>query len=388
LSVCEIQAVSRAPLRLEDGREVYVEPQALASDGGTILLAGRPTYVWTRDSLGVSRPEEDDESIGVVLEGQVATLINTPVRAPLLDDVRVLPLRAGRWAILMSELDADSRFPERDGAIHLWYAEYDAPGWTTVEEVPLPAAGRLQTFSSSKLVRVEDGVGWLGQVVSTDGSGRVLFFRRSAGGWSTEVVSPTRSDALALGSSQATGLVAALAGAEEGVGGWIYSLRTLRRDSAWTGESRVVVASENEVIRRPWLSSAGGLSTLSWIVEPRAQTGSAPGAWATTESRVGLFGKAETVDHGSPRVVPVPVGDSAFLWIADHDDGLTGEPELRFIRRTPTGPLVMGVLPNPFTGYFSATWTDPELIIIGPEFNPSPGEPTVRSLIVRVTLSC
>lgn len=385
---CRIEGVSRTAMRLNDGREVYIEPQAVVSDGGRILLAGRPTYVWTRDAPGGIQPDEGDESIGVFLDGNDATLIEAPVGARLLDDLRAASLGGGSWAVLMSELDPDSRFPERDGATHVWYAEHDGRDWTTVEEMPRPDGGRLQTFSSSELLRTDRGIGWLAQFVSPDGTGRVMYYHRGPGGWMTEVVSSRRADALSLGSSQATGVVAALAGAETGADGWTYSLRTARRASAWALDAPVTVAAAAEVIRQPSFSRTGGTATLSWIHEPRSPGSAAPGAWAAGVSVVGSFGGVEPVDRGSSRVVPVPVRDSTLIWIADHENVATGDRELRVIQGAPTGSLLLGAVPNPFTGYFTATWTDPDLVIIGPEFNPTPGSATVRSLIIRVSLSC
>ena len=81
--------------------------------------------------------------------------------------------------------------------------------------------------------------------------------------------------------------------------------------------------------------------------------------------------------------------DGVPTWVVDHIDPITQQSELRLVRDTPEGVSITRRLPNPYTGFFGALPLAPsEVLVVGPEFNPDPAHPTVRSLILRLSSSC
>ena len=86
--------------------------------------------------------------------------------------------------------------------------------------------------------------------------------------------------------------------------------------------------------------------------------------------------------------------------MVDHLEPNGERSELRMVRYRPPapGPLEPGssgvmdvtrLLQNPFTGFFAALTTGlAGLTLVGPEFDPRPSRPTVRSLLLRLGPSC
>ncbi len=78
------------------------------------------------------------------------------------------------------------------------------------------------------------------------------------------------------------------------------------------------------------------------------------------------------------------------VWIVDRPNGVLGTRELRVLRTDPLGALEQIIsLPNPYTGYFAALATSAsEVVVVGPEFDPDPARPVVRSLLLRLSTAC
>ena len=92
---------------------------------------------------------------------------------------------------------------------------------------------------------------------------------------------------------------------------------------------------------------------------------------------------AAYLDVDAPRLVELPMDvDAREVRAAALDDRARGVHEGESVRIVRTKPF-------PYTGFFAVTAGEPEgVVVTGPEFDPDPARPTVRSLTLRLNPSC
>jgi hypothetical protein len=110
-------------------------------------------------------------------------------------------------------------------------------------------------------------------------------------------------------------------------------------------------------------------------------------------ARVGVAprrpGRLVVVDRAAPVVRPLSTRAGGTAWLVQHNDILTESAELRLVRLDASRARTVLARPHPYTGYFTAIAAGPdEVLVTGPEFDPDPARPTVRSLTLRLNPSC
>lgn len=91
-----------------DGHHYLIEPQALASAGQALLVAGSPSYRLTRQSAGYV-PDAPPDLFGVIRmpDGRV-TELRSPVPSVAMRDVRIAPAGKDEWHLFFLEVDPTS----------------------------------------------------------------------------------------------------------------------------------------------------------------------------------------------------------------------------------------------------------------------------------------
>ena len=351
--------------------------------GSAVLVSGAPTYTWEAGSAPNAVMASRDAQLAAYITPDGVTLIEKPIDVAV-GDVRVAALDDSRWAALFSEVGPDS-LPLAKQDRGAWYAEYDGEHRTLLEPVPLPVVGDLAFSASSALVRAGDRLAWIAVVRLPEHRASVLSYERRDGEWRSREVSDAWAETTALAYGPSSGLWLALVSEDPDLPGWQKSLRLYRHTSSWELVSRVWVAEAGTEIYEPRVTVLPGGVTVTW----RSVGREALFALARVEIRPGSAGRELMLDENAAQVVPLEMADGVPTWIVDHVNPITQQIELRLVRATPRSASVVLTVPSPYTGFFGAVSTAPyEVFVAGPEFNPDPARPTVRSLILRLSTSC
>ncbi|HYW05855.1 MAG TPA: hypothetical protein VE913_02800 [Longimicrobium sp.] len=400
ITACAVREISREKLSVEDGLAMYVEPVALESSGGDVLLAGAPNYLHRRVPGGRARHVPSDSLFGAVIapDGSART-VRSPIPTKRLGSIRALGRGDGTWDVVFAELIPTERSSPPDTAARLWHGVYDGRRWTLMEPLPLPPNTWLHARDASALVRHGDTLAWAVEG-STPGFNRdVVLFERRSGRWSYEIV-PTRGASYpVIAYSDSLGLLLAVVradskwgnpdstrGGQDGNSLFLYT-----RHPTWT-ISRRVAHGIHEPVDYPSLVRSGDNVVLTW----RAETEGGAETRAVVNVLNGPPDQVVVVDSsiagwrsGSSMVVPL----GNHLWITRHAPPGGHSSELRFLRASPRGASAVGQLPSPFLSRFIATSVGPsDVLLTGTleEFSrEDPNRPDlVVSLLLRVRVTC
>jgi hypothetical protein len=372
--------VERRPLVLPDGTEAYIEPMNLMKVGSDFVVVGAPSYTWVVGGTRVIMAS-DRVHIAAYLDEVSPRLVEIPIRVrPGI--VRSVVLDDGRWGVLFSQADPEERFA-LEGAVGLWYAEYDGTHWSDLERVPLPAEPQdLVVGTSSGLVRRDDALAW---VVVYGHEGSILEYERRNGAWRFDVIEDRGMEGTAM-ASDPSGVWLALSGVDPELSEWTRSLRLFRWTSrGWQFVSRVTTVDPYTEIVNLFLNATPAGVTVTW--------GELSAGGAVAKARVGIgpdtAGVALVLDSPAQQAKPIDAPDGAPAWVVQHVNSVTGLSELRLVRAEGRDVSVEWAIPYPYTGFYAATAASPdEVLVTGSEFDPDPARPTVRSLTLRLSSSC
>ena len=381
---CALTPLGSVPLLLGGGREAYVEPQnVIATDSGT-LLVGSPSYLWRRVTAPRGTVQEAENAfMAALVDDSGVRTIEPPPGVEHIEHVRAAALTDGRWGAIMSVVPADSA-PFSQEVERVWYGEHDGRSWAPVEELPLPPGGSVQSFGSTELVAAGDRLVWTVPVSRADGQWMLVQLERDQSGWSRTVVTEDPVEAAALAYVPASGLWLAVAGPDAESPDGHHSLRLYRRDEEWRLVRRVIELGPGEHARTPQLSVDSTGLTMTWLLQGAA------GSAAMAALGVDGASAPEPVllDPDAMQVIPLTLDERTPAWLVARELPSVLSSELLVVVSTRDGPVTGRALPNPYTGYFSATALGSRITIVGPEFNPHPAHPTVRSLFTHLGASC
>ena len=148
--------------------------------------------------------------------------------------------------------------------------------------------------------------------------------------------------------------------------------------------ARKLLSGNPDPVHDPVLASSRVGPILSWVAalpgvrQARAMTGSlAPGR------------RVMVIDSATNHIVHLERLRESPLWLSEHV-GSAGGSELRFIARgAGDAPVLLGRLPNPYTGIFGAAATsDDELLVSGPLLRRDALHPSLVSLLIRARVVC
>ena len=404
-SRCSLREVERRTLSFGD-LALYVEAQTLGFVDGRPLIVGQPVFEWFVAADGRRTLATDGRILGVLLadqaSGEAPREIGFPDGIDHVGWVRGVALDASRWGFVMQEIDGPS--VALANTMRVVYAEYDfgavvgrdrasgseAGRWTLVETVVAAAdvlpAGALQRDPTT------GAPVWTALVRNRPGVDAVTFARTRAG-WKRTVVFPDwANDATTRIEPDGTRRVA-IAGLDPDFDHQLASIR-IEMPGGADGSKRIDVGRLDDQFRGPVFSGPDDVDPdLAWI---------APGSEGTTvrvavdvsqgsddESAAQYRQRSAVLDPSADAVHYAGVADGASVWVTRHASTFMGEPTLRVLQMTPDGPRAIGFLTYPFLGDFAVLPESPgTFFVIGPDVDMAPFTPSVRSLLIRLSIDC
>ena len=390
---CLVHEVSRAPLVVEGGATLYVEPEVLSSSGGRILLAGVPNYLWNPDREG--SPARDSILGAVIEQDGTARIVPAPTPARLIMGVRAVARGNGNWAVVFAEMEPGfRRAPHRGTLARLWYGEFDGTRWTSLDHLPLPKEGRVDLSHVSALTGRGDSLTWAVTLEMPGRSRDVALFTRQNGRWSYEVIGTRGVSYVEPAYSDSFGVVLAVVQPDTAVPSGEQGLFIYARQPTWRK-----VASGAEPVYFPSFRSSPSGGLMSWWANLRDAGEERWEARAMAGPMGTRGGRAITLDSSVAHVAgPVEVMHGMPLWVTEHvlsDDGQEMHVpsnegrEIRVVRPSADSAVVLGRMPNPFTGPFGISATSPgELLLAGPLLDRSGQGPVITTLLLRARAEC
>lgn len=212
-----------------------------------------------------------------------------------------------------------------------------------------------------------------------------MLYEREGGTWSFRAVADDWIDEVALLPAPAGVFRVGVGGLDEDTEYQRVSLRILSERGRDSGAERIFLAESGERVRSIRAMAMGGGVATSWLV---VRGGGESVQWATWDGGE-TTSKPLVVDPSAITSVSVVTPDEIGLIVTHHVEDETGLQELRVHHVSPTGASVIAALPHPFLGYFTAVSTEPGVLtVVGPEFDPGAANPFVRSLVLRLSVSC
>jgi hypothetical protein len=369
----------------------YVEPQALESRGDGFLLVGRPTFSWRFDQEDKAQMLASNTFMGVDVRAGRSEPFHPPPGLTHVGWVRTLHLGDDRWGFLIGEYDQPSLAV--GDLVRVLYAIRDGDMWGGVEELPVPQGGRLDFGSGGSLVLGLDGIEvWTTMHKRERGGIDVLLYRRAADGWRVAVVANDWVDAVDLTLTPEGSPFMALGGLDPAEDAVLSSIRTARVElgrATPSGEwNRLQVGAADQRMVSPVFVHGPAGADVAWLRSGPA----ASEAWVATQvlgsggASPALLDSAAVLLLG---VSPPPRGTGGTYLLTYHQVAPSGPDQLRVYRRLGDGYALVGELPYPFQGPFAAVQTATgDLLIVGPTSSLDPTNPFVRSLVIRMSVSC
>ena len=386
---CVVRETSRAPLLIDGNREMYVEPTVALQSGGSILLAGRPNYLFSPGASTDERTVSRDSVFGVVLDrAGRAKLVPAPIDPALVASTRALALSGGRWAVLFAELAQPWAPPREDTIVRLWYGEFDGTIWSSLEQLPQISGGTLNLETGSELISRADTLFVAVPVRIDPGAyNDIAVFERRAGRWKAETVHTVAGMYGELLYSDSLGLLLAVVQPDRSLRRDTNSLLLYGRRPRWEILRRIIHGGSQPVYEPRFTSSAAG-TVLSWFVHDRE--GQPPANRA--RAMIGLTGTGDgrivELDANVNHVTPVPGFTRFPLWVSEHNT-TAGEREIRFLADSAGHSQTLAAFPSPFTGPFAVTAIGaPDILVSGPLFHADFAHPRLVSLLIRARVEC
>lgn len=387
---CAVREVSRQRITIAGGRQVYVEPVAVAAASTGLLVVGRPVYIWAQDQQGNAMLQPSRHAIGVIIDryGE-ARIIPAPVNANLVSGIRAVTLPNGKWGMVFAELTppVDTTTVPKDLAARLWYGIYDGSSWSKLDELPRPRNMELHPFLSSSLARNGDSLAWAMTATTPAGNTDVVVIERRHQHWSFSTIPTQDAGYVDASYSKTLGLLLAITRGDPLIPAEGRSLVLYARQPQWKLIEKIVPGIPSG-IHSPVFSTTTEQNSLSWLALVQDPAGARFAAVTTSRG----------VDEGGQRLITV---DSAVaegfthlytsegyrLWLSDHAPAAGGQRMLRFSRDSAGAVSVIGQIANPFSGRFGATAYDPfNYAVVGPLVDLTQG--TVVSLLIRAQARC
>lgn len=357
---------------------MYVEPRYFERRGDDLLLLGSPTYVW---DVGPDRAElaEDRTFFGVRIRGdEVERISNPPVAGTItfVQGLRVAPAHVV-FIFDVETTGVDGATVDRQPHV----ADWVQGSWRDVQPLsphrgfPIRSAGLVTSLLAT-------GVGSdVHFAVSVGPVGQTVRFVREAGTWRSEAVGVGGAGGLALGGGSGDVMLA-----EAGWGPIADAppLLHVSRLSDGSGAAVVLDAPGAEAQTPVWSSDAEAVAVRLVADSAVSLALIEPG-----KNRAPLL-----VEGWAQDVVPLPVAGFDASWLMQSRDRF-GAAQLTFLALR-DGGLTRADTPYPFHGLFRALAPHPSASgpdeitfdLLGPEARFPPQAPFVRSLMIRMSLSC
>ena len=383
--VCAISEVGRSAVSLSPGTGVYVEPHGLSVSGDDFLLAGHPVIEWTVPASGPATMVSQGEFLGVVSVGGEARSIPRPPGVAPIEWLRMVTRGPSRWGFLLDEASTDGS-PGR-----ILYAEFDGAGWSDPEVLRVPEGGTMDVSMGSALHVDESGVVmWAGRFQSSGPSVDVLVFRRTEAGWASSVGAREWVDETDIHPEGSGEFWLAVTALDPDYDARRRSVRVVAPGAPL--EHTLSVGLPADFLQDPvFARSPDGLS-LAW--RHVGSAGAVAETWLQRDLHDvvdgdGIHAPPVLLDAGAALLQGLTAPDGSTLWFTYHISPVTESETLRITRDDGNNLSVLFDLPYPFVGLFRAAIDGSgDILVAGPLIDMDPLSPSVRSLLLRLSLSC
>lgn len=403
--VCTARELSRHRLIVEGGRELHIEPKVVARSGSRLLVAGKPSYLFSpRAPAAAAELESRDSVFGAVVEtdGSARTVPPPPVEGGKVTAVAGIAMGAGAWRVIFAVPDTvNTEAPEK--VVAFWHGIYDGRDWSSVERLPRPDGMPLLYFNSSRIAQSGDTVVWASLFAAAGYRQGAVAFERRDGKWTHQTFVATHASDVEVDRSVEHGFSLGITRRGFGVKFSGDSVLLGARGAGLSTDSiflytRGVEGWTQKRIFRP--GSLGGMSRISlhaqgarghfisWTAPVRDTAASWLELRGVNVGMAGPDGPAAVIDRSIGQGFTTVLSDEGdILWVTDHLFRESGVQELRLVRRLADSAVVLWRTPQPYTGPFSAAKYSPsDIIVVGPELDRTRG--LLVSLLIRVRVEC
>jgi hypothetical protein len=387
---CGVVRSKRVPVVLNDGRQVYVEPDAVVKSGNRLLVAGSPSYIWAGPRNSAEQSRNTLFGIVISLDGTADT-IPSPLATGHLSNVRALALPDGTWAATFADVAPETQFNEtvtpRTDAY--WFGITDGQRWLTLEKLPA-SNGKLRSGLASRLVRSRTGYSVAMPIQLANGvDGRlrnaVTVFTRSDHGWRRNErvfefvyyvsLDTTERGQLLLGSVRADA-------SERPVSNDLVLYEQFA-DLRWHEVTRVE-PKDSQHVHQPDVGWSGESSVATWL------EASTPSGRARARAIVGATDPQHrryvAISDDALQVLRVPDLTTP-TWVAlEWADSKARR--ISVVQRQPSGSTSRIAIPDPFFGYIGTSVFGSKLVVVGPVHRRDGKSPVVSLHLLTLEMTC
>ena len=387
-----MQEVERRILTARDGRVLYVEPSAVASNGREVLIAGWPTVVWSPAADSTYQLQMGDSVFGVIVApGQYARIIPMPPDvADTVDGVRAVANIDGSWTVLWFEVDSIVGPGIRWRVRRLRAGTVVGNQWVgSIETLPIPpgVAGFNYTWAEPPIL-AGDSVVWAITASIKERMSRGLLYVRHRGAWRVDYLPTSTVTYATPGWSPSSGLVMAVVRPDTTLPSDANSLFLFTHRGTWRVAQRIALGGETPTYAPQWVQTPRGLM-LGWNVQQQGVSGWPVVSALLASDSIGEARSTFQQEYLAPRFLGGPEGVP--LWLTQHARDSVSEARVSAV--LPEGAGSLGSIRNPAMGLliriaFVSDAPGRQLVLIGKDEDRPGGRPRLFTRLVEARLDC
>lgn len=382
---CRASDLGARPVTVAGRHRVFVEPQAVALSGTGLLVAGAPSYVWTKTDSSFTLAR--DSVVAIIAESSGAsTIVRGPLGPGRAHSVRAAGLNGGQWILAFAEGAPLARPSEDPDVSSIWVGVVDARGtWLRLEKLP-SVTGRLLTDRASLSALSAENVAVAVPVERNNIVG-VSVFVRANGHWRASQVMTREANYTALTFENTRRLALGVvhvdpSGAADNNSLWLY--RTGDAGEPWSSPIRLV-RGFGQPVHHPQFSMSRGRMTAVWLTRIRG-TSEARFFGLTSRDSVSELGFGE----GAAQVFPENRLGAVSVWTTYHQP--SPRDPAAYLRLWESvsyeTPHQVAAFSVPFDGSVGVAANDRLILAAGPVRGTSSSEPPVSLVLHRFALRC
>jgi hypothetical protein len=375
-----------------------VEPAVVVPSGDDLLLAGKPTYVWSISRGRIPGLVSHNRLFGVIVNGRgIATTVAAP-RAGRIKPLAAHAIGRSAWGVIFAEITPGTDTTDwwwggdstGSRTVALWYGQLRNNRWSAQQKLPLhPDVIRLSHTAGSRMITVGDTTVWAVPEQTADFA-RTAIYERVGKRWTRQRLdfSPAGiTSYLALEHLPGHGFVLALVAPDASLRIDQNSLFLHLRSSGWSRLRRLVTGINEEVHFPSLVRLAGDSLNVTWLTPVGA-------------SHLKVRSMRGDVVKSNPPVITIDSITREKAWAVGGPQGMPywlsrhsppSQPEARLTLWSATGGVAHPVwsTPHPYTGLFYVTPTVTAaggVTITGPLLDVT--RETLTTLLIQLQFDC
>lgn len=380
-TACRTTDLGTRPVMVGRDR-IFVEPQAVAASKGQLLVAGAPSYYWTKTDSAFALTR--DSVIAVITDSSgVSRAVRGPLGPERTHDVRAVALNDGRWVVAFAEGPPLVHPYDEPDVVAVWIGILDAKGvWRRLERISAFQGHPISERTSLSASSVEE-IALAIPVRRSDGV-RVTVIVRIGGRWRESDVMTQEAHYTALvdqgGGHLSLGVVHVdPTGAPDHNSLWLY--RSTDAGKSWSPRTRLVRGKGQPVHDPAFSPLQGGQISAVWLTNTAGRF----------EARAATFTRADSTNvmsfgEGAVQVfVETQLGKTS-LWMTYHQQPSV---QLRlWASSSAEPPRRVAAVGLPFDGIIGVVGIGELLLGAGPVRGRSPSDPAVSLALHRLVVRC